>query len=508
MPEFDRVIAIFHAAAARDSSDRARFLDEQCGADAILREEVESLLAADAAAGDFLDVPAAVAAGLVAADEPPLLPGARVGSYLIERELGRGGMGLVYLAEDERLGRKVAIKVLAPAFTRDRRRRERLRQEARAAAALAHPGIATVFALEEIDDHLYLVGEYVRGATLREDIDRGTPSPDAVIDIGIQVAHALAAAHAAGVVHRDLKPENVIRDEAGRVRILDFGVAHIDPAARLPVQRLTDAGFLIGTPAYMSPEQLEGSEVDGRSDIFALGVLLYELASGRHPFQTRTPASTAARVLTAPPPDLRDIAPAMPAGLEAIVRRCLEKSKNARYQSASDVARELEALRSGLLLPAAARPSPPGPGLGQAGPAFEARPVRWWVFHQAVAMAVAAGMVWPVAMVHGATGSDWTLALLLSVIAAAAVTGTLRAHLLFLAAFGMGELRAQLGRSAPWLQRSDRLFAALLLLSAVPTARDHPARSAILAAVAVGWMATSLVIEPATRRAAFPDDPA
>jgi hypothetical protein len=290
------------------------------------------------------------------------------------------------------------------------------------------------------------------------------------------------------------------------------------------VQRLTDAGLPIGTPAYMSPEQLEGSDVDARSDIFALGVLLYELASGRHPFQATTPASTAARVLMAAPPDLHGT-PGVPRHLEAIIRRCLEKSKADRYAAASDVARELEALPSGRPSPAgsvrapATSSGPGGPagsvrapttssGPGGTAVSAEARPIRWWVFHQALVMAVSAVMVWPVAMVHGAAGSDWTLAVLLAVIAAAAVNGTLRAHLLFLAAFSLRELRVQVERSAPWLQRSDRLFAALLLLSAVPTAREHPVRSAILAAVALGWTATSVVIEPATRRAAFPDEAA
>jgi eukaryotic-like serine/threonine-protein kinase len=516
MPEFERVIAIFHAAAACDPSERAALLDEQCGGDAVLRADVESLLAADASAGAFLDVPAAVATGLVPADDPPLLPGARVGSYVIEREIGRGGMGMVYLAEDERLGRKVAVKVLAPEFTRDRRRRDRLRQEARALAALTHPGIATVYALQEIDERLCLICEYVRGETLRAEIERGVPKPETVIDTGIQVAQALAAAHAAGVVHRDLKPENLMRDGAGRVRILDFGVAHIDPDARLSGQRLTEDGLPLGTPAYMSPEQMEGAEVDGRSDIFALGVLLYELASGRHPFETTTPASTAARILLAAPPNLRDINPAMPAGLEVIIRRCLEKAKADRFQSAAEVASELEALSSSVTAAAGQSAASRGPGAagqdvgevvattGAAPPDGPAR-VRWWVFHQVVVMAIAALMVWPVALVHGAWGSDWTLALLLSVIATAAVNGTSRAHLLFLSAFSIEDVPAQLARTGPWLQRSDRLFAALLLLAAIPTARSHLVRSATLAAVGVGWFVASQVIEPATQGAAFPE---
>ncbi len=513
MPDFDRVIAIFHAALACPTSERSVLLDEQCGGDRALRAEVESLLAADAAAAGFLDVPAPVAAGLARPDEAPLAAGTRIGPYVVEREIGRGGMGIVYLAEDTRLGRKVAVKLLAPTFTRDPRRRERMRQEARAAAALAHPGIATVYALEDIDQHLCLVCEYVRGETLRAVVERDRLALDAVIDTGVQIAAALAAAHAAGVVHRDLKPENVIRDESGRLRILDFGVAWIDPASPLPVRRLTDAGVLLGTPAYMSPEQLDGAAIDARSDIFALGVLLYELASGRHPFETSTPASTAARVLTAEPPDLVEIRPETPAGLAAIIGQCLAKAPAERYQSASEVSRALEALRaSGAAVAANPRGTSvppvgrvPAEAILQPVAAGEAAPGHWWVMHQVVVMAVAAVMVWPAALVNRDAASDWTLALLLAVIATAAVNGTLRAHLLFLSAFNPGELLAQLSRTGPWLQRSDRLFAALLLVSAVPTARSHLVRSAVLAAVAVGWTATSTIIEPATRRAAFRD---
>jgi predicted Ser/Thr protein kinase len=498
MPDFDRAIAIFHAAREREPSARGGLLDAQCGSDLALRAEVESLLLADERAAGFMDVPAAVASGLAAPDASPLEEGARLGPYLVEREIGRGGMGFVYLAEDERLGRKVALKVLAPAFTRDPLRRERLRQEARAAAALAHPGIATVYALEEVGEHLCLVCEYVRGETLRAEIERQAPALATIVETGVQVARALAAAHVAGVVHRDLKPENVMRDEGGRLRILDFGIARLNPAAPLPVQRLTDAGVLLGTPAYMSPEQLDGSDADQRSDIFALGVLLFELASGRHPFATATPASTAARVLTADPVDLAEINPAMPAGLDHVIRRCLAKKPSDRFQSASDLARALQALD-----PVAAPPSAVLPH-GATPPAFLA-PDRWWLVHQVSVMALAAAMVWPVALVHATAGSDWTLALLLAVIATAAVNGTLRAHLLFTWAFGRGRLAAQLARTEPWLRQSDRLFAALLLLSAIPTARTHLVRSAILAAVAFGWTVTSMVIEPATRRAAFPD---
>ena len=499
MTHFERVSAIFHRALDRDPAARAAFLDAECGDDRALRAEVQSLLDSHEGADGFMEVPAAVAAGLVAADAGPVQEGAAFGQYRVEREIGRGGMGIVYLAEDVRLGRKVAIKLLDPQYARDEHRRERMRLEARAAAALGHPGIATVFALEEIDGHLCLVCEYVPGETLRAEIERGPAPLPVLLDTGIQVADALAAAHAAGVVHRDLKPENVIRDERGRTRILDFGVARFNAPLPVPFRRLTDRDVVLGTPAYMSPEQLEGADVDGRSDVFALGVLLFELASGRHPFETATPASTAAHVLAAEPPGLLALNPAMPPAVERIIRRCLRKNPAERYQSAADVARDLEGVRTG-----------PASGVKAVAVRTPASPVRsltprgWWVLHQVTVMLIAAVMVWPVATVHALHQGDWTLALLLGVIVCAAINGTLRAHLLFTNAFNAGELRAQLQRTEPWLRPSDWLFAALLLASGLPAARSHTVLAATMAAVAVGWMVASLVIEPATRQAAFP----
>ena len=233
------------------------------------------------------------------------LAGQTLGPYRMERQLGRGGMGVVYLAEDTRLGRKVAVKILPKEFSADDARKDRLRLEARAAAALSHPAIATVFSLEELDGRLCLVSEYVRGDTLRAELDHGPFSLDLLIDTGIQVARGLAAAHAAGVIHRDLKPDNIIRSIQGEVKILDFGIAHLDTPGAGSSPRLTAVGQAIGTPGYMSPEQLDGAEIDPRSDVFALGVLLYELATGAHPFTGPTPAATIANVYAANPPQLQ-----------------------------------------------------------------------------------------------------------------------------------------------------------------------------------------------------------
>ena len=264
-----------------------------------MRAEVLSLLDHHSRAGAFLSQPAAEQAIELLLDDEPLAPGAVVGAYTIVREIGRGGMGRVYLASDATLGRTVALKALAPHLLRDPAQRERLRVEARAAAALTHPGICTVYALEEIDGELYIATEFVDGHTLGEEIRAPRrPSRDEMLRTARELAAALASAHAKGIVHRDLKPENVMRGRDGRLKILDFGLARIDAAARpRPAPRMTQPGMLIGTPAYMAPEQINGLPVDARADVFAFGVLLYEYACGAHPFAGTTRAGDVARVL-------------------------------------------------------------------------------------------------------------------------------------------------------------------------------------------------------------------
>ncbi len=284
-----------------------------------------------------------------AAEGDGALAGQMLGPYRMERQLGRGGMGVVYLAEDTRLGRKVAVKILPKEFSADNARKDRLRLEARAAAALSHPAIATVFSLEELDGRLCLVSEYVRGDTLRAELDHGPFSLDLLIDTGIQVARGLAAAHAAGVIHRDLKPDNVIRSIQGEVKILDFGIAHLDAPGTGSSPRLTAVGQIIGTPGYMSPEQLDGADVDPRADVFALGVLLFELATAAHPFAGPTPAATIANVYAANPPQLNGLDGRLPPQLDAIVRKCVRRNRGERYSSALDVASDLQDLRDGRL---------------------------------------------------------------------------------------------------------------------------------------------------------------
>ena len=316
-----RVQEMFHAALERDPNERSAFLDRACDGNPDIRAEVASLLANHDRATSFLnDRSLIVDAEFMSGSDPILAAGRHLGPYIIEREIGRGGMGVIYLARDTRLGRQVALKTLPSVFSLDTRRRERLRVEARAAAGLSHPGIATVFALEEFEGALWIAFEYVPGRTLRQVLLDRSPFPqDDLLRVASQIADALAAAHTRGIVHRDLKPENVVLTEDGRIKILDFGLARLLHASR--DERLTLEGSIVGTPAYMAPEQLLGQDVDFAADLFSFGVILYELARGAHPFAGDSGSSVAARI---PQIELTDSQtdPRVSTGLARIIRTC------------------------------------------------------------------------------------------------------------------------------------------------------------------------------------------
>ncbi len=501
MSDWSRVTDLFAAALEREAGEpRRAFLEEACAGDGALRAEVDSLIAAHREADGFLETPAPVAEGLAEAEARTILEaGRRLGPYEIVREVGRGGMGIVYLALDTRLGRRVALKVLAPAVVGDEHRRERLRHEARAAAALSHPGIATVYALEEIEGHACLVSEFLDGDTLRDEIDRGPLAVAPLLETGLALSRALAAAHAAGIVHRDLKPENVRRDDGGGPRIVDFGIARLVPRGTHAERRLTQAGTIVGTPGYMSPEQREGLEVDARSDIYSLGILLYEMASGRHPFEGETAPGMALRPPARTPPRLSDLRPGLPPGLETVIRRCLAPAADERFQSALDVAAALEAVKAGQL-PLRLRLVGDRPL-----PTLEApEPARaWWRWHQLATLAIEAAMIVPVARLHALEETDWTLAALLATIVTAVLNGTVRVHLLFTQALNRPAIAEQLERSRWTLQASSLAFAASLGFASLVGARRHTVAAGLLAAVAIGWAVVSLLVEPSTRRAAF-----
>jgi len=294
----------------------------------------------------------------------PLSPGVKLGPYEIKGRLGAGGMGEVWRAIDPRLGREVAIKVLPDTLSRDAGRRARLEREARAASALNHPNIVTVHEMAESDGVAYLVLERVQGQGLRELISSRALPFDKWLDLAVQVADGLAKAHAAGIVHRDLKPENVMVTPEGVVKILDFGLARIaqreaeGSAAPTDVQ-LTSAGQLLGTLAYMSPEQASGGRVDARSDQFSLGVMLYELATGRRPFDRLTPRETLAAILQEAPAPIGRLEPELPIQLRRVIERCLAKDPTDRYGSTRDLARDLRSVREDSVarLPGGAAPA-------------------------------------------------------------------------------------------------------------------------------------------------------
>jgi len=278
-----------------------------------------------------------------------MLAGQAIAHYHVLEKVGEGGMGVVFRARDERLGRDVAIKILPADFASDPLRRKRFEQEARAAAAVNHANVATVFGIEETGDELAIIYEFVQGRTLRALAGRPLETK-LLLDIAVETARALAAAHEHGVVHRDIKPENIMYTGEA-VKVLDFGLARVSAFGEMDATRsqaLTSEGVAVGTVGYMSPEQLETKPVDSRSDVFSFGVVLYELATGVNPFRGDSSASTIARILTIEPPGLQSSNPLAPAELERIVRKCLRKDPRERYQSTRDLVVDLDALRRTL----------------------------------------------------------------------------------------------------------------------------------------------------------------
>jgi hypothetical protein len=360
-----QIEGLYQAALERDITERAAFLDGACVGDEELRREVESLLAAEAQAKeseDFLNQPALqVTAKAIAEDQAQSLAGRKLGRYQVLSLLGAGGMGEVYLAQDLRLGRKLALKFLPREFTRDRERVQRFKREARAASALNHPNIITIFEIDQINGVQFIAAEFIDGQTLRQRLTDGAMKLSEAMDIAVQVAGALAEAHAAGIAHRDIKPENIMLRRDGYVKVLDFGLAKLieplsigKPSSNIedpsPGDFHTDPGMMMGTPRYMSPEQLRGMEVDARADIFSLGVVLYEMVAGRAPFDGATAVEVVAAILNREPLPLERYVREAPVELTPIVHKALAKDREQRYQAAKDLLIELKNLKLELEL--------------------------------------------------------------------------------------------------------------------------------------------------------------
>ncbi|HVG26394.1 MAG TPA: protein kinase, partial [Acidobacteriaceae bacterium] len=359
---------IFQSALERDPAERLAFLSRACADDLALRGEVESLIASHDQAGDSIEVMAAEAATEMLADDRAIV-GQQIGRYRVLGHLGRGGMGEVFLARDASLGRKVALKLLRAEFTGNEERLRRFRQEARAASALNHPNILTIHEIGQADTLHFMATEYVEGETLRQHIARAPMTLGRVLDVAVQVAGALSAAHHAGIVHRDIKPENVMLRTDGYVKVLDFGLAKlaepkaVDGADPTLLQVETEPGLVMGTVSYMSPEQARGLDVDARTDIWSLGVMVYEMAAGRQPFEGETASDVMALILHKEPLPLTHSLPEVPGELERIVRKALRKDKEERYQTIKDLLIDLRTLRKGLELEAEMeRSQPPATG--------------------------------------------------------------------------------------------------------------------------------------------------
>jgi hypothetical protein len=504
LDEWTRVREIFEAALQHHPSQRAAFLDKACGDNAALRGEVTSLLDAHDGAADFIEAPVYEVAADLLADDPESLAGRALGPYIIRHEIGRGGMGVVYLADDTRLSRRVALKAIAPGAGSDANRRARMRQEARAAAALSHPGIATVYALEEIDDQLYLVCEYVPGPTLRA-LLKGGPLPlPQVVDIAAQLARALAAAHADGVVHRDLKPENVVRSTTGVVKILDFGIARVE---NLSDPRLTLTGTLVGTPAYMSPEQVRQQDVDFRADIFALGLLVYEMTSGSNPFEAGTATATIARILEIDPPPLSEALSTGLQPLDRIVAICLRKRAADRYASTQELVADLERVQADLL-DLRDRGTVARQATGPVGVTPRRSSAQWWwEFHQLAVSTVYALMVYPAWWAREWLQPPWGTLFFFAVLAAAATSASVRLHLRFTARVYPAELPLQRARARPWTRWSDVGFSVALLLAGLGIGDMHSEIAALFVSMSIAAAVASFTIETATTRAAFGESP-
>ena len=481
-----RVTALFERAVALDAAARERLLDEETAADPDVVAEVRAMLRAHDTSADFLEDPVWVKNPELLSETPEApLTGRRVGPYQVREEVGRGGMGVVYAAEDERLGRVVALKMLPPSFSSNAVARERLAREARAAAALSHPAIATIYALEEIDGNLFISSELVHGETLRAVLSSGALPRERLLDVLVQIAGALEAAHRQGIVHRDLKPENVLYGTDGRVKIVDFGIArHLTP---MPDARagLTLTGSQLGTPGYMAPEQLRGRAIDASADVFAFGVMAYELATGIHPFGGSDPAALLERLVSDDPPLSRRIEPP---GLDAIIRMCLRGEPSARYHSGAELADALRALST-----TAAAAAPPIP----AGGAW------WWKFHQMAIALLSAAAVLLLGLKKDYL-APYGSVIFLSVLVLGTITTTLRVHLWFVAQVQPATLMHVRARVLRALLVLESLFATILLGIGIALSGAHDATAAELVIVALLIGLSLIVIEPATTRASLP----
>ena len=496
---WQRLKAIFLEALEQPVPARYAWLADTYGDDEMY-SEVRALLDAHESDPGFLEQPAQVAPEDVAAADPAgsrLPPGTVLGDarYRIIGEAGHGGMAVVYIAEDLRLPRRVALKSLPIGASSDPARLERFRREAWAAARISHPSIATIYAFEELDGHPFIAYELVRGRTLRAALRDGPLPPERARRVAIDIARGLAAAHEQGIVHRDLKPENVMLTDDGAVKVLDLGIAQIEPGD-LPA--LTQEGSWIGTPAYMAPEQKTGGPVDARADIYSFGIVLMEMLTGHHPLIAssswpspgRGSGGSPSAAATSDTPASEGTGP-----FKRVVQRCVQLEPAARYGSARELLRDLEATAQ--------------PAAGDA-PSSSAR--WWWEFHQ-VAMAVlytllvvAAWEAWN--EIHDVftdqtIGRRIATTFVVAVVAPSIVAATLRLNLWFTSRLLPDHLAEVRSRRRAWIRGSDAVLLLALMSGALLIFEASSNRSVVFFAGAIGLAVAAVLIEPVTTRAAF-----
>jgi Tol biopolymer transport system component len=355
--DWQQIKELFHSALERAPDERDGFLNEACRGDESLRSEVESLIDAHEREGSFIDAPAyEVAARWLAEDEADLLVGQQINHYKILSQIGAGGMGEVYLAQDTKLGRKIALKLLPASFTNDADRLQRFQQEARTASSLNHPNILTIHEIGEEQGRHFIATELIEGQTLRERLADGPVELSDALDIIMQAASAISAAHEVGIVHRDIKPENIMLRPDGYVKVLDFGLAKLAERrqARMETEMVTrirgntSPGMVLGTVNYMSPEQSRGLDVDERTDIWSLGVVLYEMLTGSAPFKGETQAHVIIAILERDTASLATFSKEVPAELDWIVKKALRKDRDERYQTVKEMLGDLRTVKQEL----------------------------------------------------------------------------------------------------------------------------------------------------------------
>src|SRR6476659_5810009 len=348
---------IFHAALDQKPDRIGAFLNTACEGDELLQRKVESLLASHQRAGSFIETSTiGVATRIIESEQADLLVGQTFGHYKISKRIGSGGMGEVYLATDMTAGRKAALKLLPMRFTGDANRLKRFQQEARAVVGLNHPNILTVYEIGEDHSTHYIASELIEGETLRQRLARGQMEVNEAVDVAIQVASALVAAHEAGIVHRDINPGNIMLRRDGYVKVLDFGIAKLaeqEAPATMPKDEAlllveTNLGSILGTVPYMSPEQACGTPVDKETDIWSLGLVLYQMVTEHTPFIGDTPREVMTSILEKEPPPLTSYNKQTPTELQQIITKALRKDRGERYHSAGEMLQALKNLRHNL----------------------------------------------------------------------------------------------------------------------------------------------------------------